>query len=305
MDDVSISETDWTRHLQRGEAPDPDSLRQHLRAVHSRHAGFTESCAALCRDGEGRNSYELLATLVDPARHRDVLDLACGSGVLLDLCHRRNPGALSLTGVDMSAEELALARRRLARDASATLHEGLAQDMAFLPDAGMDLVLCHWALTLMDPVGPVLREASRVLRPGGTFAAVVDGDMEAADGYADVHHLIYGHVQREVPGYGVVDMGDPRIRRTGALSALAAEAFGGADVRIEPFVLTLQAEPEVLAREAAGFFYAAFVLPAESHAAMLGDLTRFFAAQSGTRPPQFSMPVNRLVVHQPQHRAAA
>jgi ubiquinone/menaquinone biosynthesis C-methylase UbiE len=289
-----LLDTAWTRSLSRGEAPDGDSLRDHLLAVHGANAGFTEACASRCRDAAGRTSYGWLAEILAPGHHRDVLDLACGSGPLLALVHARHADAVRLTGVDMSAAELRLARARVA-GAALALHQGLAQDMGFLPDASQDAVLCHWALTLMDPVAPVLAEVWRVLRPGGTFAAIVDGEMDAAPGYRAVHDLIYGWVQRAYPAYGRFELGDARVRDTSTLAALARSTFSDAEVRVEPSVLWLSDPPEALAREAAGFFYAAFVLSADAHAAMLDDLAALFRAQ-GVATPAFAMPINRLVV---------
>jgi SAM-dependent methyltransferase len=295
--DRPLLDTAWTRSLSRGEVPDGASLQAHLLAVHAANAGFTEACASRCRDAAGRSSYGWLADVLDPPRHRDILDLACGSGPLMELVHRRHGTRVRLTGVDMSDAELALARARVP-DAELALHRGLAQDMAFLPDASQDAVLCHWALTLMDPVAPVLAEVRRVLRPGGTFAAIVDGEMDAAPGYRAVHDLIYGWVQRRYPAYGRVDLGDARIRDTRALAELARTTFDDAEVRIEPSVLHLSDRPAALAREAAGFFYAAFVLSPPAHAEMLAELARLFAGQ-GDRQAAFAMPINRLVVSRP------
>ena len=295
--DRPLLDTAWTRSLARGEPPDGDSLRHHLLAVHGANAGFTEACASRCRDADGRTSYGWLAEIIDPARHRDVLDLACGSGPLLALAHARHRSRIRLTGVDMSDDELQLARSRLT-GAELTLHRGLAQDMAFLADASQDVVLCHWALTLMDPVAPVLSEVRRVLRPGGTFAAIVDGEMDAAPGYRAVHDLIYGWVQRAYPAYGRFELGDARVRDTQALAGLARRTFDPTQVRVEPSVLQLSDPPETLAREAAGFFYAAFVLSPDAHAAMLAELADLFRAQDGVQDgaaATFAMPINRLV----------
>ena len=287
-------DTAWTRALARGEAPDGDSLRDHLQAVHCAHAGFTEACASRCRDARGRSSYAWLAEIIEPPGHRDVLDLACGSGPLLALAHALHGNRIRLTGVDMNDEELALARKRLP-DGALTLHCGLAQAMTFIPDSSQDAVLCHWALTLMDPVAPVLAEIHRVLRSGGTFAAIVDGEMDSAPGYRAVHDLIYGWVQRAFPAYGRFDLGDARVRSTQELSDLAASTFREAEVRIEPAVLHLQDEPLALAREAAGFFYAAFVLSPQDRDTMINELAAMLQAQDGEMPT-FAMPINRLVV---------
>jgi SAM-dependent methyltransferase len=288
-------DTAWTRSLARGEAPDGASLREHLQAVHEANAGFTEACASRCKDERGRSSYAWLAESIDPACHCDVLDLACGSGPLLALAHARHGDRIRLTGVDMSEDELALARARVA-GADLALHCGLAQSMPFIRDASQDLVLCHWALTLMDPVAPVLQEVDRVLRPGGTFCAIVDGEMDSAPGYRAVHDLIYGWVQRSFPHYGRFDLGDARVRDTRALIDLARRVFpDDAEVTVEPSVLYLTDEPAALAREAAGFFYAAFVLPPTQQRGMLAELAELFQSmREGVA--SFMMPINRLVI---------
>ena len=296
MLDQTPLRSDWTDAVARGAVPDPAALRDHLRRVHRDHAGFTEGCAARCRDARGRTSYEWLAEAVDPERHGCVLDLACGSGALLEVCHRRYPAALELIGVDMSPDELALARARLPAS-RARLIEGRAQALDALPDGSVDAVLCHWALTLMDPVAPVLAEVARVLSPTGRFAAIVDGPTDAAPGYGAVHDLIYGHVQAELPEYGTTDLGDPRIRTAGSLAALVGEAFPEAAVTVEPNLVSMEGPAERIAEEAAGFFYAAFVLPPAGRAAMLAELAALLSERdpSGTRG-RFVMPVNRLVV---------
>lgn len=290
--------TDWTSSLERGAAPDAAALRAHLRAVHQDHAGFTESCAMRCRDTAGRTSYAWLAEVIVPDRHKVLLDVACGSGPLLQLCHETLPSDLRLIGLDMSPEELALARDRLPEN-RAELVEGQAQHLEFLADNSVDVALCHWALTLMDPVEPVLTEMARLIAPGGRFAALVDGPMEAAPGYEPVHDLIYGHVQAELPNYGQVDLGDPRVRTAESLVALVQGAFPGATVKVETEVVSMAGPAERLAEEAAGFFYAAFVLSPMARRRMLADLARLLVEMAPGQAPTFAMPVNRITVEVP------
>ncbi len=285
----------WTQSLQRGERPTHANLREHLLAVHRMYPGFTESFALQCQDALGRNSYELLANVVDPTRHSNILDLACGSGVLLEICRRRCGPEAVLTGIDISPEELALARKRNP-DPTIQLHQGVAQDLHYLGDATVDVVLCHWALTLMGEVPQVLSEARRVLKPDGIFAAVVDGDPASAPGYAEVHDIIYDLVQHDHPDYGAIDLGDPRVRTAQALKEIALLSFEGARVDIEPVVLNLGGAPELLAREAAGFFYASFVLSPPVHRQMLKKLENLFVGQKKDHESRFSLPVNQIVI---------
>ncbi len=293
MSDHSPLRSAWTESLAQGRRPDARALKAHLRAVHREHAGFTEACARACRDAAGRTSYDWLAEAVTPDEHKRVLDLACGSGPLLDILKAR-AADLRLIGIDMCPEELALARARLA-DGTADLLQAEAQDMAVVPDGSVDAVLCHWALTLMDPVAPVLDEVKRVLVPGGRFAALVDGPMDAAPGYAAANDLIYGHVQAELPGYGEVDLGDPRVRGTASLTELVHAAFPDAAVTVDTGVVAMEGPAETVAEVAAGFFYAAFILPPARRVRMLAELATLLAAQTQGASARFAMPVNRLV----------
>jgi ubiquinone/menaquinone biosynthesis C-methylase UbiE len=297
MTDLSLC-TAWTDALADGRTPEPAALRGHLRAVHHTHPGFTEECASDCRDAKGRTSYAWLLETVDPQRHGTLLDLACGSGPLLALCDRALPASMRLIGLDMSPDELALAAARLPAG-RARLIEGQAQRLDMLDDGSVDIVLCHWALTLMDPVTPVLAEIARILSPGGRFAAIVDGPMDSAPGYKAVHDLIYAHVGRALPAYGRVEMGDPRVRGADALAALIREVLPRARVLIEPNVVSMTGPPEVLSRETAGFFYASLILTPDDRGRMLEDLTALLADDAADGPPTFAMPVNRVTVDLP------
>jgi SAM-dependent methyltransferase len=97
-----------------------------------------------------------------------VLDVGCGTGLLLRLAHGR--GA-TVHGVDVVAGMLAIAA---AAEPSADLHLG---DLQYLPfstggsAAGFDAVTAVNALQFAaDPVAAVT-EAARVLRPGGVLVA--------------------------------------------------------------------------------------------------------------------------------------
>ena len=285
----------WTRSLQRGERPTRENLRNHLLAVHREYAGFTEKCAWHCRDDAGRNSYQMLAELIDPNQHRAVLDLACGSGVLIELCRKLHGNQIGLSGLDMSLEELSIARDRIP-DKGVRFHHGLAQNLSFAKGASFDVVLCHWALTLMDPIAPVLSEIKRVLAKGGVFGAIIDGDRSTVPSYAEIHDLIYNYVQTEYPNYTAYELGDPRVRSTESLRELIEGEFSAAELHVEPIILTWEATPALLARAAAGFFYASLVLSEKLHAEMLDELQLLFATQHTRKKACFSMPINRVLV---------
>ena len=288
----------WTDSLVRNLHPDGNALVDHLRTVHQEHTGFTEACASSCRDEAGRNSYEWLAELVPDNESLRVLDLACGSGPLLKILFDRNKN-LNLKGIDMCPEELALAKTRLI-NTGVNLIESKAQNLRGINDNSIDIVLCHWALTLMDPITPVLDEIRRVLTSEGRFAALVDGPMNAASGYTEVHDLIYSYVQEEIPSYGKIDLGDSRIRGSESLSNLVRKSFPEANVTIETKVVFMEGSVTQVAEIAAGFFYAAFVLKPEKRKLMITSLSNLLAiskeSTDAERQGRFSMPISRLLV---------
>ena len=290
----------WTKSLARNLHPNGNALVDHLKTIHQENTGFTEACASSCRDEAGRNSYEWLGEVVPDNASLSVLDLACGSGPLLKILFDRNKN-LNLKGIDMCPEELVLAKTRL-KNSGVNLIESKAQNLTAINDDSIDIVLCHWALTLMDPIVPVLDEINRVLTSKGQFAALVDGPMNAASGYAEVHDLIYSYVQEEIPSYGEIDLGDPRIRGSESLSNLARKAFPEASVTIETNVVSMEGSVTKVAEIASGFFYAAFILKPEKRKLMIKNLSNMLAISKvrtdNERLGRFSMPISRLVVRQ-------
>ncbi|HEY6795263.1 MAG TPA: arsenite methyltransferase [Kineosporiaceae bacterium] len=100
-----------------------------------------------------------------------VLDLGSGGGLDVLLSARRVGPAGKAYGLDMTPEMLELARRNQA-EAGITNAEFLAgtiEDIP-LPDASVDVVISNCVINLAADKDPVLREAFRVLRPGGRFA---------------------------------------------------------------------------------------------------------------------------------------
>ena len=288
----------WTDSLANNQQPDDNALLNHLRTVHRHNAGFTEKCASICRDKAGRNSYEWLAEIVPDIDGIRVLDLACGSGPLLKILYDRNKN-FKLKGADISPEELELAKARLPKG-SVDLFELKAQNLTAIDDNSIDVVLCHWALTLMNPITPVLNEIRRVLSSGGKFAALVNGPMDAAPGYSDVYNLIYEYVQAKLPRYGEIDLGDPRIRSTDSLKNLLSEAFTDSNISIETSMVSMEGPVAEVAETTAGFFYASFILSPETREVMLSKLSDLLTISKQSRDLErqgrFSMPINRLVI---------
>ena len=199
-----------------------------LRNWHRLHAGATSSCLADGRAEGGRSSYELLAEVV-PATGKGIslLDLGCGDGFLLECVLSRRQGETHAIGVDISTDELALARGR-AGLVSVDLRCERAQSLS-IADASIDYVLSHMAFMLMDGIEGVVREVARVLRAGGTFSAVVSGALPLDKATPGDAMSIFVQLQRrllERSGAKLPSMGDPRTRSSHGVRALLGRASG-------------------------------------------------------------------------------
>ena len=285
----------WINKIDSGENPNSQDLLDHLDRIHDRLTGFTEKIATSCCDVNGKNSYELLLDTIDPSSHSDILDLACGSGVLLEYCNKRFPFNLKLSGVDMNDNELKLARIRLLNK-DIDFFNAKAQKLNFIKDSSKDVIFCHWALTLMDPIIPVLKTIKRILKNHGIFSAIVDGDSNSAKGYSEINDIIYKYVQKIFPNYGLLELGDPRVRSLKTLNELVKMVFDDCVIKITPHVLTYKEKPKVLAKDVSRFFYASLVLSSKHYQILVSELENYFNKSSVNGLSEFNLPVNRLIV---------
>lgn len=95
---------------------------------------------------------------------QDAIELGCGTGYIS--CWMTRRGA-KVTAIDVSPAQLATARRLAAQHgADITYIEGNAEQTG-LPDASFDFAISEYGAAIWCPPDVWLREAWRLLRPGG------------------------------------------------------------------------------------------------------------------------------------------
>jgi len=186
-----------------------------------------------------------------------VLDLGSGGGIDVLLSAKRVGPTGKAYGLDMTDAMLALARENQ-RQAGATNVEFLKGSIEAipLPDNSVDVIISNCVINLSTDKDTVLREAFRVLKPGGRFAVsdvVVHGDVPA-------------DVRRSMELWVGCIAG--ALQDTEFAAKLAAAGF--ADVEIEPwrhydiedarvFLAEAGLDVDALAPRVQGRFLSAFV----------------------------------------------
>jgi SAM-dependent methyltransferase len=162
-----------------------------------------------------------------------VLDLGSGAGADVLISARRVGPTGKAIGLDMTDEMLELARRnaREAGLANVEFNKGYIEDIP-LPNDSVDVVISNCVLNLSGDKPRVLREAARVLRPGGRFAisdVIADEGMDEAT-RADMRQwtgciagaLTQGEFEEALADAGLVDI---EIRETHRVHEQATAAI--------------------------------------------------------------------------------
>jgi arsenite methyltransferase len=234
-------------------------LREHVRVRYAAAATSQSGCGCGCGCGEGCGpnasfGAELYAeeaaaapeaavsaslgcgvptAVADLHEGETVLDLGSGAGADVLISARRVGAVGRAIGLDMTDEMLALARANAAEAGveNAEFVKGYIEEIP-LADETVDVVISNCVINLAADKTRVLREAARVLRPGGRFAVsdvVADPDMDDAT-RADMQQwtgCIAGALTREeyehaLAGAGLVDL---EIRETHRVHPHAASAI--------------------------------------------------------------------------------
>ncbi len=135
----------------------------------------------------------VLVQTAGTAPGEQVLDVACGTGVVAREARRTVGAAGRAVGVDVNASMLAVAER-----CGPDVHwEKAAAEALPFDDASFDRVVCQFGLMFFEDRTRALREMARVLRPGGGMAIAVWSSLGDTPAFAALVELIAEHVDNE------------------------------------------------------------------------------------------------------------
>lgn len=152
---------------------------------------------------------------VDPRPGENVLDVACGTGVLTRAAAEIVGQNGSVAGVDINPDMLSLARKLSDGQYPAIeWRECDAQSLPFEDDV-FDIALCQLGLMFIPDKVAALKEMRRVLKPGGRVAVMVWGAIDKCPGQmamAKAWEKFFG-VEQAGNFYSMHSMSDPETMR--------------------------------------------------------------------------------------------
>ncbi|MAS41133.1 MAG: methyltransferase type 11 [Porticoccaceae bacterium] len=118
---------------------------------------------------------------------QQALDVACGTGALTRAVVERLAGRGSVIGLDSNPEMLAVARGLMPR---VDWREASAESLPF-GEGEFDAVVSQFGLMFFEDRVGALREALRVLKPGGRLVVAVCDALDHSSGYAVLSELLH------------------------------------------------------------------------------------------------------------------
>lgn len=126
---------------------------------------------AAYQEKTGNAGYEHALNLLKLTGRDVLLDVGCGTGIF---CHMAWETGAKVTGIDATAELIAIAKRRVPKVAFST---GEMEQLPFEDDC-FDVVTGFNSFQYAENTKNALTEAQRVLKSGGKLTAMIWGDRE-------------------------------------------------------------------------------------------------------------------------------
>jgi ubiquinone/menaquinone biosynthesis C-methylase UbiE len=137
---------------------------------------------------------------------KDVLEVACGTGIVTRALLEGLGPRVRLVATDLNEPMLQYARSKAAAAPGLTWRQADATELPF-PDASFDAVACQFGIMFVPDKLAAMKEARRVLRPGGVFAFNVWDRIEENDLGRAAHETIARFFPFDPPTFYTVPFG--------------------------------------------------------------------------------------------------
>ena len=138
---------------------------------------------------------------------REILELACGTGIVTRHLHERFGGAATIAATDLNEGMLNQARLNLGPVHGITWQTADATALPF-PDRTFDTVVCQFGVMFFPDKPRAMREAFRVLKPGGQWLFNVWDSLAVNPVTRVVHETVASHFETNPPNfYALVPFG--------------------------------------------------------------------------------------------------
>ena len=139
-----------------------------------------------------------LAARLEVREGMRVLEIACGTGIVTRHLRERLPASSTLVATDLSEPMLACAKRQLGGAGGIEWMQADAMALPF-PDQSFDAVVCQFGLMFVPDKAAAMREAYRVLKPGGQMIFNTWHEMEQNDFTLATHTTVLSFFPADPP----------------------------------------------------------------------------------------------------------
>lgn len=173
------------------------------------------------------------ARRVDAPEGARVLETACGTGISTRALRAALPDSVKIIATDLNEPMIDYARGKVGEAANVEFRVADATDLPF-EDSSFDTLVCQFGVMFLPDKAAGMREAARVLKPGGTFLFNVWDSFEFNTVARISHETVGRFFESDPPQFMRMPFGTYEID---PLKAMLIEAgFRDIDISVVPTV---------------------------------------------------------------------
>lgn len=247
------------------------------------------------KTADQKTSYEALIVGPYHLNGKTILDIPCGSGPLIQrVSNEVGPGGY-LIGVDFNGDEIKKACESIKQGNIQFLCEK-AQNLPIASNT-IDVIFCHLGLMLFNPIEPVIKEVSRVLKQGGFVVANLISSKNHSAVFKEYCKITHDY-ERHIPKAQQFSWGDSSVNTPEGLKVLFGIDQGFSDnIEKAHYTVGHRDTPETMLKLLRTFFQISYLLGESDRIKcereLLAVLERF---QDENGQVNFEIPFEKVII---------